>query len=55
VKLVISSDAHSRGALATKQWGVLVARRAWATRDDVLNTLPYDDLRRALRRHRSRA
>jgi DNA polymerase (family 10) len=55
VKLVISSDAHSRGALALKRWGVVVARRAWAAKSDVLNTLPYDDFRRALRRNRSRA
>jgi DNA polymerase (family X) len=55
VKLVISSDAHSRAALATTRWGVLTARRAWATKQDVLNTLPFDDFRRALRRHRSRA
>jgi DNA polymerase (family 10) len=55
VKLVISSDAHSRGALATKRWGVVVARRAWATKDDVLNTLPFEAFRRALRRNRSRA
>ncbi len=54
VKLVISSDAHSRGALVLKRWGVLVARRAWATKDDVLNTLPYEAFRRSLRRHRSR-
>ena len=55
VKLVISSDAHSRGALAWKRWGVIVARRAWASPRDVLNCLPYDDFRRALKRHRGRA
>ena len=55
VKLVISSDAHSPRALATTRWGVVVARRAWASRDDVLNTLPYDAFRRALRRNRRRA
>jgi DNA polymerase (family 10) len=55
VPLVISSDAHSRAALATTRWGVLTARRAWATKHDILNTLPFDDFRRALRRHRSRA
>jgi DNA polymerase (family 10) len=53
VKLVISSDAHSRSALAMKRWGVIVARRAWATKDDVLNTLPFDQFRRALRRQRN--
>jgi DNA polymerase (family 10) len=55
VKLVISSDAHSRGALAQKRWGVLVARRAWASKADVLNTLPFADFRQALRRNRPSA
>jgi DNA polymerase (family 10) len=55
VKLMISSDAHSAAELATKRWGVLVARRAWASRGDVLNTLPFDDFRRALRRNRAPA
>jgi DNA polymerase (family 10) len=52
VKLVISTDAHATGALAWSRWGVTVARRAWLTRDDVLNTKPVADLRRALRRNR---
>jgi DNA polymerase (family 10) len=52
VKLVISSDAHSRQALTTKRWGVMVARRAGATKDDVLNTLPLEQFRQLLRRHR---
>jgi DNA polymerase (family 10) len=52
VKLVISSDAHSTRALAMQRWGVLVARRAWATRADVLNCLRFEDFRRMLRRHR---
>jgi DNA polymerase (family 10) len=55
VKLVISSDAHSRQALTTKRWGVVVARRAGTTRDDVLNTLPFEQFTPSLRRHRSRA
>jgi DNA polymerase (family 10) len=55
VKLMISSDAHSTRALATRRWGIVVARRAWATRDDVLNTLPLDRFRAALRRNRSAA
>ena len=54
-RLIVSTDAHSRSALALRQWGVLTARRAWLTKSDVINTLPYDDFRRALRRHRSRA
>ena len=55
VKLVISSDAHSTAALALTRWGVVVARRAWASKSDVLNTLPFADFRRALRRNRGRA
>jgi DNA polymerase (family 10) len=54
VKLVISSDAHSRQALSMKRWGVLVARRAWATKEDVLNTLSFAEFRQLLRRHRGR-
>ena len=55
VKLVISSDAHSREALTWKRWGVIVARRAWASPHDVLNCLPYEEFRRALKRNRSQA
>jgi DNA polymerase (family 10) len=54
-KLVISSDAHSRAALRMTRWGIVVARRAWATAADVLNTLPVGEFRQSLRRRRSRA
>jgi len=52
--LVISTDAHSTGALQRLQWGVIMARRAWAKATDVLNTLPLDTMRARLRRNRSR-
>ena len=52
VRLVISTDAHSAKALHNIQWGVRTARRAWATRDDVLNARRLTDLRSALRRTR---
>lgn len=54
VNIVISSDAHSRGAFRTLRWGVQGARRAWLTKGDVLNTRSLDEFRRALRRNRSR-
>jgi DNA polymerase (family 10) len=54
VALVVSTDAHSTIALHRLQWGVLMARRAWARAADVLNTLPLDTFRARLRRHRSR-
>ena len=52
VRIVISSDAHSRHALAYLRWGVLTARRAWLQPADVLNTKSFDDFRASLRRHR---
>jgi DNA polymerase (family 10) len=54
VRLVISSDAHARDALAFVRWGVTVARRAWLTADDVLNTRPLAEFRGLLRRNRRR-
>ena len=52
VRLVVSTDAHAVNALPTLRWGVTMARRAWATADDVLNTRGLADLRRLLRRSR---
>ena len=52
VKLVINSDAHATAQLGHTGWGVLTARRAWLTPDDVLNTRDVDGFRRALKRHR---
>jgi DNA polymerase (family X) len=52
VRLVISTDAHSRTAFGRLRWGVLVARRAWLQPADVLNTRPFEEFRASLRRHR---
>jgi len=52
VKLVIDSDAHYVEALDYPRWGVLTARRAWVTKDDVINTLPLKAFKKALRRNR---
>jgi len=49
VKLVISTDAHRIEHLANLRFGVDVARRGWLRKADVLNTLPLERLRRALR------
>jgi len=50
VKLVINTDAHNIGMMRDMKLGVCVARRAWLKKDDVLNTLPWNKLKRALRR-----
>jgi DNA polymerase (family X) len=52
VKIVISTDSHSSGALRLMKWGVQAARRAWLTKADVLNTRSVDEFRKALRRNR---
>jgi DNA polymerase (family X) len=54
VKIVISTDAHSAGGFKVMRWGVQVARRAWLTKEDVLNTRSVEDFRAALRRNRRR-
>ena len=51
-RLVISTDAHSKSAFGRMKWGVQVARRAWMTKQDVLNTRDVKGFRAALRRNR---
>ena len=51
VRLVVSTDAHSVAALPNLRWGVSMARRAWASPDDILNTRGLVELRGMLRRN----
>jgi len=51
VRLVISSDAHSRHAFGALRWGIVMARRAWLGPEHVLNTQPFDLMRASLRRN----
>jgi DNA polymerase (family X) len=41
VRILINSDAHGTSTLGITRWGVATARRAWLTKDDVANTLPW--------------
>jgi len=43
VRIVIDSDAHGTNTLGITVWGIATARRAWLTRADVANTLPWAD------------
>ena len=52
LRIVVDSDAHSPAALPGLRWGVVVARRAGLTAEDLLNTRPLADLRAQLRRNR---
>jgi DNA polymerase (family 10) len=49
IRFVISTDAHSTSALHNVRYGVAMARRGWVRRDEVLNALPADDFRLAVR------
>jgi DNA polymerase (family 10) len=49
VKVVISTDSHSTMHLPYMKYGVRTARRAWLSKNDVLNTLPLDRFLKALR------
>ena len=46
LKLVIDSDGHETGALDFVEIGVGQARRAWLSRDDVLNTRSWNQILR---------
>jgi DNA polymerase (family 10) len=49
VKIVINTDSHHTSHLAMIKYGVLQARRAWLTKDDVLNTRTADAFARAMK------
>jgi DNA polymerase (family 10) len=52
VKFVINTDAHHTSHMEKIRYGVLQLRRAWLTRQDVLNTLSTAEFARVMRRGR---
>lgn len=52
VRLVVSCDAHQKEDLKNLAFAVATARRGWARKGDVLNTLPADRFVTALRERR---
>ncbi len=50
IKLVLITDAHILEQLNYMRFAVSVARRAWLTKKDILNTLPAADLLKTLRK-----
>jgi DNA polymerase (family 10) len=50
VKIVINTDSHHTTHLEKIKYGVLQARRAWLTKEDVLNTLPAEKFARAIKK-----
>jgi DNA polymerase (family X) len=45
VRIVVSTDAHSVGALGYATLGIGQARRAWLTKEQVLNTRPWSKVK----------
>jgi len=44
IKLFIDTDSHATDQMDLMQYGVSVARRGWATKRDILNTMEYNEL-----------
>ena len=47
--IVISTDMHVENQFDFMAYGVAIARRGWLEKQDVLNTLPYEQLMRRLK------
>jgi DNA polymerase (family 10) len=46
VKLTIGTDTHHKAHMDNMRWGVSVARRGWAERKDIINSLSLDEFTR---------
>jgi DNA polymerase (family X) len=49
VKIVINTDSHHTSHMEKLRYGVTQARRAWLTKEDVLNTSPAQTFARAMK------
>ncbi|OGS21788.1 MAG: hypothetical protein A2252_06580 [Elusimicrobia bacterium RIFOXYA2_FULL_39_19] len=52
IKIVIGTDAHKVIHMDYMHLGINVARRGWLTKDDVLNTISYNELMKSLKKRR---
>ena len=44
IKMIIDTDSHALDQMDLMQYGVTVARRGWATKRDILNSMTYNEL-----------
>lgn len=51
VKLIVNTDAHQLIQMDNMKFGVAVARRGWATKADIVNTLPWVEFKKLFRYH----
>ena len=49
IRIVINTDSHHTSHMDKIRYGILQARRAWLTADDVLNTLPVNKFAKAMK------
>jgi len=50
VRFAISTDAHNTASLAYMKYGVYQARRGWLEKEDVINTLTLEELKKVVQR-----
>lgn len=53
IPLVVSTDSHYAGNLEFMKNGVYIARRAWCTKDNILNTGSWKSIERFIKKKRS--
>ena len=46
IKFVINTDSHAVEQMDNMRFGVAVARRGWAQKKDIINTLPWDEFKK---------
>ena len=51
VGLIINTDAHKSDQMNLMKYGVDVAERGWATKDDIMNTRPLDEFEKWLKNY----
>jgi len=49
VKLAIDTDAHSKNCFHYLEFGIAQARRGWATKNDIINTRPWQEMLKLLK------
>ncbi len=49
VKMIINTDAHKKEQMDLMEYGVAQARRGWAEKGDIINTLPVEELLKSLK------
>ena len=49
IKLVINTDSHAASQMLLIKYGVAMARRGWAKKSDIVNTLGYNEFIRWLK------